>query len=124
MTPFLLAVALAVSPAAPQPDFNLQPGLHPNLQPGLHTLQPPTRSFDPAVAACGRLNTQTVAPDGVKIFKKLNELPWGQMEHAVWRRVEGCPVREIVFGGETYYVVSGNPRVERLAPDAYPLGQR
>jgi hypothetical protein len=101
MTPLLFAAALAVSPAAPQPGFNLQPGLH--------TLQAPIRSFGPAAAACGRLGAQTVAPDGVKIFKKLNELPWGLMEHAVWRRVGGCPVREIVFGGETYYIVSSDP---------------
>jgi hypothetical protein len=110
MTPLLFAAALAVSPAAPQPDFDLQPGLHPRL----HTLQAPIRSFGPPAPACSRLDSQTVAPDGVKIFKKLNELPWGVMEHAVWRRVGGCPVREIVFGGETYYLVTGSPRIEPL----------
>jgi hypothetical protein len=79
----------------------------------------------PPGEACARLGQQAVAPDGVRIFKKLNELPWGVMEHAVWRTVGGCPVREIVFGGQTYYVASASPRVERLDPVAHqPLEKR
>lgn len=108
MTPLLFAAALALSPAAPQPDFNPQPGLH--------RLEAPIRNFSQPPAACAKLESQTVAPDGVRIFKKLNELPWGVMEHAVWRTVGGCPVREIVFGGQTYYLASGNPQIERLDP--------
>jgi len=116
MTPLLFAAALAVSPAASQPDFNLQPGLH--------RLQAPIRNFGEPPAACAKLDSQTVAPDGVRIFKKLNELPWGVMEHAVWRTVGGCPVREIVFGGETYYLASGNPQIERLDPVAHGPNRR
>jgi hypothetical protein len=117
MTPILFAAALAVSPAPSQPYFNLQPGRH--------RLDAPIRDFVQPPAACARLETQTVAPDGVRIFKKLNELPWGVMEHAVWRTVSGCPVREIVFGGQTYYVASASPRVERLDPVAHqPLEKR
>jgi hypothetical protein len=116
MTPLLFAAALAVSPAAPEPYFNLQPGLR--------TLDAPLRNVGPLPGACAKLDSQAVAPDGVRIFKKLNELPWGVMEHAVWRTVGGCPVREIVFGGQTYYLASGNPRLERLDPVAHsPLGR-
>jgi hypothetical protein len=112
MTPLLFAAALAMSPPAAQPDFNWQPGLH--------RLEGPIRNFGELPAACAKLDSQAVAPDGVRIFKKLNELPWGVMEHAVWRTVGGCPVREIVFGGETYYLASGNLQIERLDPLARP----
>jgi hypothetical protein len=98
--------------------FVLAPGASP--PPGAHLPDPSTLPLVQrnalAPAACARLNNQAVAPDGVRIFKKLNELPWGVMEHAVWRTVGGCPVREIVFDGQTYYLVSGNPQVERLDP--------
>lgn len=57
-----------------------------------------------------------MAPDGVRFFRRLDQLPWGVMEHAVWRTVDGCPVREIVYQGQTYYLASGNLRVERLDP--------
>jgi hypothetical protein len=110
MTPLLFAAALAVSPVASQPDFNPQPGLH--------RLEAPIRNFGPLPAACAKLDNQAVAPDGVRIFKKLNELPWAMLEHAVWRTVGGCPVREIVFAGQTYYLTSASPRVERLDPIA------
>ena len=111
MTPLLFAAALAVSPAAPQPYFNLQPGLR--------TLDAPLRNFGQLPNACAKLESQAVAPDGVRIFKKLNELPWAVQEHAVWRTVGGCPVREIVFEGETYYLASGNPQIERVDPIAH-----
>ena len=115
MTPLLFALALAISPAASPPD---QPA-YSNLQPGLRPLGAAIRNVVPPPAACAKLDQQTVAPDGVRIFKKLNELPWGVMEHAVWRTVGGCPVREIVFGGQTYYLASAAPHVERLDPTAH-----
>jgi hypothetical protein len=58
--------------------------------------------------ACAKLLTQTTAPDGTP-FKKLGELPDAVQEHAVWRTVGGCPVREVVWNGQTYYVGSSNP---------------
>lgn len=58
--------------------------------------------------ACAKLLSQTTAPDGTP-FKKLGELPPGVEEHAIWRTVAGCPVREIVWQGQTYYVGSNNP---------------
>src|SRR5215471_17232953 len=61
--------------------------------------------------ACAKLLTQTAAPDGTP-FKKLNELPEAVQEHTVWRTVEGCPVREVVWQGQTYYVGSSNPVVD------------
>jgi hypothetical protein len=116
MTPFLFAAALMLSPPAPQ-------SYHPvdgNLQPSY--LSPlPGRPFGafvqtPKVNLCDKLETQTVAPDGVRMFKRLDQLPKGVLEHAVWRSVAGCPVREIVFEGKTYYVASANPQFERLDP--------
>lgn len=75
-------------------------------------VRPPARNApltDSERTACARLSNETVAPDGVKLFKKLNELPKGVLEHAVWRTVAGCPVREIRYQGETWYVTSNNP---------------
>ena len=63
-------------------------------------------------------NVVSVAPDGVRLFRRLDQLPKGVLEHAVWRTVSGCPVREIVFDGRTYYVTSANPLIERLDPVA------
>lgn len=102
MTPLMFAAALALSPAAPsgQPsdrDF----------------VAPLPRLTAPApAAACAKFATQAVAPDGVRFFKKLNELPWGVIEHAVWRTVSGCPVREILYEGETWYLASNPPQLE------------
>jgi len=116
MTPFLFVAALVLSPPAPTPyhpvDGNLQPSY-------LNPL--PGRPFGtyiptPKVNLCAKLGTQTVAPDGVRMFKRLDQLPKGVLEHAVWRSVGGCPVREIVFEGQTYYVASADARFERLDP--------
>jgi len=93
MTPLLFAAALAGSPAIA---VQVQPA------------QDPAKA---AEAACTRLMTNTVAPDGTP-FRKLNELPWGVFEHAVWRQVDGCPVREVVYKGQTYYVGSSPPKLE------------
>jgi hypothetical protein len=61
----------------------------------------------PIAPACAKLETQTVAPNGTP-FRKLNELPPAVIEHAVWRMVSGCPVREVVWQGQTYYVGSSD----------------
>jgi hypothetical protein len=113
MTPLLFAAALALSgsPSAQPPGPALSGEIPPALQKRLD-----------AASACSRLSNQTVAPDGVRLFKRLDQLPKGVLEHAVWRTVGGCPVREIVFEGQTYYVVSGNAQVQRLQPaDPAPL---
>ena len=34
----------------------------------------------------------------------------------MWRTVAGCPVREVVWGGQTYYVGGSNPIVQ-AGPD-------
>ena len=113
MTPLLFAAALAISPLASQP---YQPIDGHVALPGLTRL-PPGSFIQPLSAnTCAKLGAQAVAPDGVRMFKRLDQLPWGVLEHAVWRTVGGCPVREIVYGGETYYVASANPRLERLDP--------
>ena len=58
--------------------------------------------------ACAKLLTQTLAPDGTP-FRRLDQLPPKIEEHAVWRTVSGCPVREVVWQGQAYYVGSSNP---------------
>lgn len=109
MTPFLLTAALMASPPALQPYQAID---------GAVRLVPAPRSpapfiQPPKVNLCGKLGAQATAPDGVKMFRRLDQLPRGVMEHAVWRTVAGCPVREIVFDGETYYVTSADPKLER-----------
>ena len=69
----------------------------------------PTPAVPQPPEACARLETLTAAPDGVPLFKRLDQLPEAVREHAVWRTVEGCPVREIRYQGRTWYVVSANP---------------
>ena len=113
MTPLLLAAALTFSSGAIQ-----------SYQPidGRVQLAPlPGRPFGsfilaPKVNLCAKLGAQAVAPDGVRMFRRLDQLPNGVLEHAVWRTVGGCPVREIVFEGQTYYLAAANPQLERLDP--------
>ncbi|MGZ3275540.1 MAG: hypothetical protein ACXU82_20480 [Caulobacteraceae bacterium] len=121
MVPFLFAAALALSPGALQ---SYQP-----IDGRVILAPPPGRPFGsfvqtPMVNLCSKLDTQTVAPDGVRMFKRLDQLPKGMLEHAVWRTVGGCPVREIVFEGRTYYVTSANPKLERLDPATNRIERR
>jgi hypothetical protein len=95
MTPLLFAVAIAGSTGFLSPNPNAQ--------------------ADAFAAACAPLMDHTVAPDGTP-FRKLNELPPGIYERAVWRVVNGCPVREVVYKGQAYYI---GPSIPRL--DARPL---
>jgi|SRR6185312_14753169 len=124
MTPLLFAAALAIAPTAPQPAQAIE-GSGPPFSTPLKRLAPNQYIQAPPAPACSKFTTQTVAPDGVRFFKRLDQLPWGVMEHAVWRLVDGCPVREIVFGGQTYYVASSSPQIERLDPVAHqPVWKR
>jgi hypothetical protein len=124
MTPLLFAAALAIAPATPQPAQAIE-GSGPPFSAPLRRLAPNQYIQAPPSLACAKFATRTVAPDGVRFFRRLDQLPWGVLEHAVWRTVGGCPVREIVFGGQTYYVASASPRIERLDPVAHrPPGNR
>lgn len=69
--------------------------------------------------ACTRLTEKTAYETGAQ-FKRLDELPWGLLEHAVLRSVGGCPVREVVYQGRTYWVPGTAPQVNR----ANPMGER
>jgi hypothetical protein len=95
MIPLLFAAAVAGAPASPPITTFVMKG---DLTP-----------------ACAKLLTQTTAPDGTP-FKKLGELPPEVQEHAVWRTVEGCPVREVVWQGQTFYMGGSTPKVE-AGPD-------
>ena len=63
----------------------------------------------PATCVSGAVTT--LGPNGAPIMK-LNELPPGVLEHAVWRMVNGCPVREVLFAGQTYYIEGASPQLE------------
>jgi hypothetical protein len=67
---------------------------------------------------CQKQAVQTAGPDHAPL-KKLGELPPGLLEHAIDRVVDGCPVREIVDGGRTYYLDMASPTVERVDPAAH-----
>ena len=60
---------------------------------------------------------QTAKQIGDVPLLRLDQLPPGVLEHAVLRTVAGCPVREIVWNGQTYYVAPAGPAVL----DAEPL---
>jgi hypothetical protein len=98
MIPLLFAAAVAGAPASPSITTFVAKG--------------------DVTPACAKLLTQTVAPDGTP-FRRLDQLPPKVEEHAVWRTVGGCPVREVVWEGQTYYVGSSNPVL-----DAGPLTGR
>ncbi len=72
-------------------------------------LQPPK--------ACNRQEAQKVSDQRGVAFKRLDELPWAVLEHAVLRSVGGCPVREVVYQGRTYWVEPAAPSTnERITP--------
>jgi hypothetical protein len=120
MLPLIFATALTLAPGATPPSPGLDPGLARAPLPritGFSILAP-----NP-LQACAKLAEKTVAPDGVPL-KKLGELPPGLLEHAVLRTVNGCPVREIVFAGQTYYLQGSSPQIERVDPVAPSIKQR
>ncbi len=68
------------------------------------------------LATCSVL-LQTAKKIGDVPLLRLDQLPDGMLEHAVLRIVAGCPVREVVWAGQTYYVAPTAPPVL----DAEPL---
>jgi hypothetical protein len=104
MTPLLFAAALVVSPASAQPTQALES----RFQFG----EPSVRA-----ATCAKRAIQTLGRNGFAPITKLGDLPPGVLEHAVLRIVDGCPVREIVYAGQTYYYPDiGSDGLERLDP--------
>ena len=103
MIPLLFASALAASPIVVQPAQAYDPRFV--APPQIKRLRPDT------TAACAKLTTQAVAPDGIPL-RKLGDLPGAIMEHAVLRTIAGCPVAEIVYKGQTYYVHGSSPQLE------------
>jgi hypothetical protein len=74
-----------------------------------------------AGALCQKKAVPTSGPQHLTLegLKKLGDLPPGLLEHAVNRLVNGCPVREIVMGGQTYYLVMPVATLDRVDPTAY-----
>lgn len=64
---------------------------------------------------CSEFAVKTAWSNGGQA-KKLADLPPGLMEHAVLRTIHGCPVREIVFAGGTYYLGVPDTKVEGVSP--------
>jgi hypothetical protein len=128
MTPILFAAALAASTPGAQKDltaplagkslrtFVLPPGAP--LPPGAVLTGSPQQLY--AGAFCQKKAVLTSGPKFLtpEAFKELGELPPGLLEHAVNRLVNGCPVREIVFGGQTYYLDMPVATLERADPAA------
>jgi hypothetical protein len=114
MTPLLFAAVTALSPAGAQPIQAYDPSV----------TKPPLMRVLPGASAklCAAGAVAIIGPDGLPLTK-LNELPPGLVEHAVLRTVNGCPVREVVFAGQTYYIEGADTQtVERL--EGKRLGQR
>ena len=78
----------------------------------------PALARQTASVACKALSQETVYK-GSGQFKRLDQLPPAVLEHAVLRSVEGCPVREIVYQGQTYFVQPSVPTIEPAAPRPY-----
>ena len=70
-------------------------------------------------ATCSALMQTTRHIGGVPLMR-LDELPPGLLEHAVLRTVGGCPVREVVWNGQTYYVAPTSPAVLDANPARGP----
>ena len=132
MTPLIFAAALALS--SPSPDASpLSPTVKvapfASLTPqDIEKLSPRSlRQLAFAGKLCQKRAVQTAGPDHAPL-KKLGDLPPGLLEHAVNCLVNGCPVREIVSGGQTYYLDMASPTMERIDPVSYrartPAGER
>jgi hypothetical protein len=68
-----------------------------------------------ALQACGALALRTTGPNAVRL-KRLGDLPPGVLQHAVLRVIDGCPVLEVRWQRQTYYVPS-LPRVHKVPAD-------
>jgi hypothetical protein len=108
MTPLIFAAAFALASPTPQPLGAPAPTMTFKVIGSLELFGKPL---------CNRSTTQTAGPGNAHL-KKLGELPPGLEEHAVLRMIDGCPVREIVSGGRTYYLDAPTGGLER-APVAW-----
>lgn len=100
MTPLIFATALALAgPIQTQPDAAAASPIL-RIRP---TATLGSRDLMGKPLDCTRALANALGPDGLPL-KKLGELPPAVEEHAVNRIVNGCPVREIVYAGQTYYL--------------------
>jgi len=123
MIPLLFAAAVALSSPSPDasasaPTVKILPfaSLTPQDIEKLSPLSRQQLAF--AGKLCQKRAVQTAGPDYAPL-KKLGDLPPGLLEHAINRLVNGCPVREIMAGGGTYYLDMASPTVERVDPAAH-----
>jgi hypothetical protein len=100
---------------APKPSFVVK--IAPTGQPGL--FGKPLLDAQGNLVTCNRPATRALDPGGHNTIQKLGDLPPGVEEHAVLRMINGCPVREIVYAGQTYYLDAPTGGLERVNPTAY-----
>jgi hypothetical protein len=129
MIPLMLAATLTVATPDLQKDLRAPPTGKPfrsfvlpdgaSLPPGAVLTGSPQQLY--AGALCQKKAIQTLGPRYLtpEALKKLGDLPPGLLEHAVNRLVNGCPVREIVWGGGTYYLDMPVATLDRVDPAAY-----
>jgi hypothetical protein len=106
MIPLLFAAALALTP---QPSAASEPSIvvktTPSFAlPGAFATPWLQQDANGKLTLCNRSGaTKTLGPDGLPLTK-LGDLPPAVEEHAIVRMVNGCPVREVVYNGQTYYL--------------------
>jgi hypothetical protein len=117
MIPLLLAAAALTAPMPHPFDAPASPLLKaPPSAPAIQLLKPDLLK-DLKGRDCSEFAVKTAGPNGGKA-QKLADLPPGLMEHAVLRSIHGCPVREIMFAGGTYYLGVPDTGIEPVAPAA------
>ncbi len=117
MIPLLFATALLTAPI--QHPFDA-PAASPLLEappsaPAHVFIKPDLLKDLKGARDCSEFAVKTAWSNGGQA-KKLADLPPGLMEHAVLRSIHGCPVREIVFAGGTYYLGVPDTKVEGVSP--------
>ncbi len=93
-----LGLAAAALPAVAAPPSNAPSGL-------VVTFMPKGGEENAVRTACESLLSRTSTIGSIQL-KRLGDLPPGRLEHAVLRTIGGCPVAEVVWQGQTYYVPS------------------
>jgi hypothetical protein len=112
------AVLIAATLAAIAVPAYAAADIHVLVLPNASGVLPNTPALERALTAVRcQMTAQKADYEGSAQFKNLDELPWGLIEHAVLRSVDGCPVREVVYQGQTYWVrPAAAGTIERVQP--------
>lgn len=122
MTALLFAAALTLSAPIQRP-FDA-PAASPLLKaPAIAFIKPNLLKDLKGAPDCSEFAVKTAWSNDGKVTK-LADLPPGLLEHAVLRTIHGCPVREIVSAGGTYYLGVPDTHVEGVSPALTPAAPR